>query len=221
VRVDDKLVTKTITTLIHYDKTETSFQKSLNPALKLVTSVPILDGVVTYDKVLRAVRASNQWPNIMTFSGNEIFECTSTRIPFLDLQRVFGMGLWETALASKAPKLLHAASASNLRRWGASWMNSPHEICVEECVHGAYGKHSLNGFSPYADSISHVGVLKGRQQQVTDEESYKLALLVALLGDCPTGKSSTIRITRTLPTKEDRQWWEQLVQNENEDNDSW
>jgi len=61
-------------------------------------------------------------------------------------------------------------------------------------------------------------VLKGRQQQVTDEESYKLALLVALLGDCPTGKFLTIRITRTLP-KVDRKWWEQLVQNE--DNDSW
>jgi hypothetical protein len=218
VRVDGKLVTKTITTLIHYDKTQSSFEKSLNPTLKLVTSVPILDGVVTYDEVLRAVQSSNQWPNISSFSGNEIFGCTSTRIPFVDLQRVFGMGMWETAMASKAPKLFHAASASNLRRWGASWMDSPHEIVIEECVRGAYGRRSLNGFCPYADSIRHVGVLKGRQQQVTDEESYKLALLVALLGNCPTGKFLTIRITRTLP-KVDRKWWEQLVQNE--DNDSW
>ena len=221
VRVDGKLVTKTITTLIHYDKTEASYKKHGNPTLKLVTSVPILDGVVTYNKVLCAVQSSNQWPNILTFSGNEIFGCTSTRIPFVDLQRVFGMGLWETAMASKAPRLFHSASASNLRRWGKSWMDSPQEICVEECVHGAYGKRSLNGFRPYAESIRHISVLKGRQQQVTDEESYKLALLVALLCDCPTGKFTTIRITRTLPTKADREWWEKLAQNENEDNDLW
>jgi len=221
VRVDGKLVTKTITTLIHYDKTETSLKKHGNPTLKLVTAIPILDGVVTYNKVLCAVKSSDQWPNILAFSGEEIFGCTSTRIPFMDLQRVFGKEVWETAMQSKAPKLLHAASASNLRRWGASWMDSPHGIVVEECVHGASGKRSLNGFCPYADSIRHINVLKGRQQQVTDEESYKLALLVALLGDCPTGKFLTIRITRTLPTKEDREWWEQLIRDENEDNDSW